>query len=187
MIIILINGAGRSGKDYLIEKLSQTRNYTFSFNYVQGIKDIAKAFGYKEERKNDKDRNFLHDLKKLTDIYSDFCFLDTLKKITNILNVYGGPNALNIKEGTMFIHIGEMTDIDRMKDYLESIYHNMDVYTMWIQSDASIGLSDPRFDGTHNDVNRYDIVFENKMNDQSVKEFRKLIKKLHKKANRVRK
>ena len=181
MVIILINGPGKSGKDYLVKSL--TRDYVFNFNYVQGIKDIAKSFGYKEERKDKNDREFLHDLKLLTDKYSDFCFLDTLRKVIKVIQTIG-PNGIYIKSATIFIHIGEKADIDRMKDYLQSIYHQIGIYSMWIQSNSSIGMTDPRFNG-NTDIDNYDIVFENKMNEESVKNFKKLIKKLHKKTNKV--
>lgn len=170
MVVILINGMGRCGKDYLISHMKFTTPYSIS--YIQSIKDIASVLGYEELRKNDKDRDFLHKLKILTDEYSDFCFTETLKNVSVTIE-------LDLDQ-IIFIHIGEMKDIIRIKEAIISKYTHVPVYTLWIESDDNVVEDDPRFDANEDSIDpeQYDYIFNNHKDQDSVKRFDKFINEI---------
>lgn len=100
--IIIINGYGGSGKDTFVELVSKY-NKVYNFSSVDKVKEIAKIIGWNGE-KNEKDRKFLSDLKKLTTQYNDMSF-KSIKKAVNDFNT-------SDKE-IMFIHIREPKEIQR--------------------------------------------------------------------------
>lgn len=170
MLVIIVNGMGRCGKDYLISHIDDTVPY--NINYVQKVKDMLAMCGYKESTKSDKDRKFLHKLKILTDEYCDFCFTETLKNVSTAIE-------LDIDK-IIFIHVGELKDIKRLKGTLKDKYKDLKVYTLWIDSKDNIGEDDPRFDGNKDnvDTSQYDYVFINNKDEESVKKFNRLIRYL---------
>ena len=70
--IIIINGTGGSGKDTFVEFVSKY-NKVLNFSSVDKVKEIAKLIGW-TGAKEEKDRKFLSDLKKLTTDYNDMSF-----------------------------------------------------------------------------------------------------------------
>jgi hypothetical protein len=121
--VYIINGYARSGKDTFIKMVGKEFivgnkdvpyfTYVTSISSVQGIKDIsAFYFGYDENRKNDKDRKFLSDLKALTTDYCDFSMNYILKQVITD-DIFGAKY--------IFIHIREPKEIDRAKEMVGEI------------------------------------------------------------------
>ena len=123
--VYIINGYARSGKDTFITLFNRVantdcrvsnivwNNKVCSISSVQGIKDIASEhFKYDEKRKNDKDRKFLADFKKLTTEYCDFSMNYILRNV--ISNDIEGANYI-------FIHVREPGEIDRTKEEVGKI------------------------------------------------------------------
>ena len=100
--IIIINGYGGSGKDTFVEFVSKY-NKVYNFSSVDKVKEIAKLIGW-TGTKEEKDRKFLSDLKKLTTDYNDMPF-NSIKDAVNDFK-------MSDKE-IMFIHIREPEEIKR--------------------------------------------------------------------------
>ena len=102
--IVIINGTGGSGKDTFCEFVSK---YTKVYNYssIDKVKEIAKLIGW-NGTKNEKDRKFLSDLKRLTTEYNDMAFNDVK---TNV------EEFLKSNNNIMFIHIREPEEIEKAK------------------------------------------------------------------------
>lgn len=108
--IIIINGKGKSGKDTFVKmvgKYIKTQNYSS----VELIREVAKHLGYDENRKNEKDRKFLSDLKMLSTKYNDAPFNDMILMILNFLYSKDNINEL------LFIHVREPNEIQRLMNY----------------------------------------------------------------------
>ena len=103
--IIIINGTGGCGKDTFVEFCSK---YTkvLNFSSIDKVKEVARVIGW-DGKKEEKDRKFLSDLKKLTTEYNDMAFNSTKDAVNDFLK-----SDLNL----MFIHIREPEEILRTKD-----------------------------------------------------------------------
>ena len=100
--IIIINGTGGSGKDTFVEFVSKYSK-VMNFSSVDKVKEIAKIVGW-DGSKEEKDRKFLSDLKKLTTEYNDMSFnsiKETVKKFKKS------------EDEILFIHIREPEEIER--------------------------------------------------------------------------
>lgn len=108
--IIIINGKGKSGKDTFVKMIGRyikTQNYSS----VSLIREVAKHLGYDENRKDEKDRKFLSDLKMLSTRYNDAPFNDMMLMILNFLYNKENDNEL------LFVHVREPKEIQRLMDY----------------------------------------------------------------------
>lgn len=115
MKIFIVNGQGGCGKTTFEEAVaSYARNYPNNkivgiTSIIAPIKDVAKTFGYREDRKDEKDRKFLFELKKLLGEYNDYPY--SQMKLWILYYVYIGAEAL-------FIDAREKEDIERLvNDY----------------------------------------------------------------------
>lgn len=124
--IIIINGKGKSGKDTfvkLVNKYVKAQNYSS----VSLIREIAKHLGYDDNRKNEKDRKFLSDLKMLSTEYNDAPFNDMILTILTFLYNKDNKNEL------LFIHVREPHEIQRLMDYAKE--SNIYMTTLLIERD----------------------------------------------------
>ena len=103
--IVVINGVGGSGKDTFVEYVSKY-NKVLNFSSVDKVKEIAKLIGW-DGKKEEKDRKFLSDLKRLTTEYNDMSFKSIKEKVDEF-----NQNDDEI----MFIHIREPEEIKRAVD-----------------------------------------------------------------------
>ena len=104
--VVIINGKGGVGKDTLcniIGKKYAIRNVSS----ITPIKKIAQMGGWKGGKEN-KDRKFLADLKKLFIDYNDLPFLYLKEEMESFL--------IN-KDDILFIHIREIEEIKRFVQY----------------------------------------------------------------------
>lgn len=100
--IVIINGTGGCGKDTFVSYVSKYAR-VFNFSSVDKVKEIAKLIGW-SGAKEEKDRKFLSDLKKLTTDYNDMSFNSVKEAVTKFM--------LSDNE-IMFIHIREPEEIKR--------------------------------------------------------------------------
>jgi|GEM_PF-1030037 len=108
--IIIINGAGGSGKDTFVDFCQSHHNATHNLSMINYIKQAAKALGW-DGGKADADRQFLSDLRQLSESYNDHTF----KSITTWID-------RRIEEGLgwdelIFIHCREPHNIARLKNH----------------------------------------------------------------------
>jgi len=122
VIPVIINGSGGVGKDTFIELC---KRYTYSseisfwcdvenYSSVDIIKTAAGVLGW-DGGKNEKDRKFLSDLKKLTKEYNNCSIKYMAKKYNNCLNA-------KVSTGTyiLFFHIREPEEIEEFKNYVKN-------------------------------------------------------------------
>lgn len=100
--IVIINGTGGSGKDTFVQMVSKYAD-VYNFSSIDKVKEIARQIGW-TGGKDEKDRKFLSDLKKLTTEYNDMSFNSIKVAVASFLE-----SSLQI----MFIHIREPEEIKR--------------------------------------------------------------------------
>ena len=83
--VIIMNGKGGVGKDYLVDILRTKYNVKL-VSSVDMIKMAAKILGCDIEKKSDVDRAFLSDLKKLSSKYYDHPVKFMVKEFDNFIN-----------------------------------------------------------------------------------------------------
>lgn len=101
-VIVVINGMGGCGKDTFISYVEKYAK-VFNFSSVDKVKEIATMVGW-TGKKEEKDRKFLSDLKKLTTEYNDMAF-NSVKEAVDKFNCSN--------DEIMFIHIREPEEIER--------------------------------------------------------------------------
>ena len=105
--VLIVNGKPRAGKDTFVELLSYMIP-VYKYSIIEKVKCVALDCGWKG-KKEERDRKFLYELKKLTDEYSDMSFIDVYKKIEAFAND-------EIKEVLFAVDIRDPEDIEMMKD-----------------------------------------------------------------------
>lgn len=105
--VLIVNGKPRAGKDTFVELLS-CMIPVYKYSIIEKVKCIALDCGWKGG-KEEKDRKFLYELKKLTDEYSDMSFIDVYERIEAFAKD-------EIKEVLFAVDIRDPEDIEMMKD-----------------------------------------------------------------------
>ena len=101
---IVINGISGSGKDTFIKIFSSlSKHNTYNISSVDLVKEIAEKYADWNNIKNQKNRNFLADLKQLLIDYNNIPF----KYCKNYYD--------KIEDGIIFMHIREPEEIDKIK------------------------------------------------------------------------
>ncbi|NDO46252.1 hypothetical protein [Clostridium sp. MD294] len=107
--VVIINGKGGVGKDTLCDIVSK-RYCVKNVSSITPIKQIAQIGGWKGGKEN-KDRKFLADLKKLFVEYNDLPF-EYLKEEMNLF--------LQKEQEILFVHIREIEEIKKFLEYVVS-------------------------------------------------------------------
>lgn len=109
--IFIINGSGGVGKDTFVELVSTELNdilkkfhTVINFSSVDKVKEIAREIGW-NDKKSEKDRKFLSDLKILTSEYCDMPFESMKNKVTEFMK--------DEESKFLFLHIREPEEIAR--------------------------------------------------------------------------
>ena len=105
--VLIVNGKPRAGKDTFVELLSYMIP-VYKYSIVEKVKCVALDCGWKG-KKEERDRKFLYELKKLTDEYSDMSFIDVYEKIEAFAKD-------EIKEVLFAVDIRDPEDIEMMKE-----------------------------------------------------------------------
>lgn len=105
MKVVLINGAGGSGKDTLINLITTYLRFEFeirNISTIDKVKKIATEMGWNGE-KDEKGRQFLADLKSVWTKYNN----GANKEVMNWISAYHADESLSAKEFLIFIHCRE--------------------------------------------------------------------------------
>lgn len=108
--IIIINGTGGSGKDTFV-KFCSKYGKVMNFSSIDKVKEIATLIGWNGQ-KNEKDRKFLSDLKRLTTEYNDMAFNSTKEAISQFKNS---------DYEVLYVHIREPEEIKKVVDQFSAI------------------------------------------------------------------
>ena len=162
--IIIINGTGGCGKDTFVELVSKY-NRVLNVSSVDKVKKIAALAGW-TGGKEEVDRKFLSDLKRLTTEYNDMSFRDIGAKVSKFRS-----SDLEV----MFIHIREPEEIERAKNAFGA-------ETLLIRR---VGLSS--ITSNYSDANvenyTYDYIIENSTLEELEKEAMNFVSNLNSKPN----
>lgn len=163
--VVIINGKGGVGKDTLCDIISK-KYAVKNVSSITPIKEIAQIGGWKGGKEN-KDRKFLADLKKLFIDYNDLPFLYLKKEMESFL--------LN-KDDILFIHIREIEEINRFLQYAteKEVVCKTLLITREEEKNKIYGNCADDMVEQYN----YDIVYENNMTlEQTEEDFMKFFEK----------
>ena len=162
-IVLVINGNGGIGKDSLLifaQKYIALRN----ISSVTPIKEIAAVGGYDDNKKDEKSRQLISDLKKLFIAYNDLPLNYVRKEYSKFLK--------STKDEFLCVHIREPKEIDRLKKYINC-------KTLFIVRDGSKKWNNESDDNASK--YKYDYTFENnKPLAEGGKDFVELLKTIAK-------
>lgn len=111
-LILIVNGKPRAGKDTFAEFLNEHMP-VYKYSSIDKVKTIALECGWKG-KKEEKDRKFLSELKRITTEYNDMAYNDVLNRVAAFDND-------EIKEDVMIIDVREPEEIERLADELGAI------------------------------------------------------------------
>lgn len=157
--IIIINGTGGSGKDTFVEFCSKYGKVV-NFSSVDKVKEIARMIGWNGQ-KEEKDRKFLSDLKKLTTEYNDMAF-NSIKEAIEKFKTSDNE--------AIFIHIREPEEILRAAKYFNA--KTLLVKRLGVENIKS-NYSDANVDNYD-----YDFIIENTTLEELDKKAKKFISNL---------
>lgn len=167
--IIVINGKGGSGKDTLVEYLSEHSGLKImNISSIDPIKEILKNTGYWDgEEKSDRVRKMLSDMKKAFEEYNGLS--------SEYINKHAKFFIISTRD-VLFVHIREPEEISKFVKYVEDIL-KYPVTTLLITSDRT---NDKQYGNeSDDDVEHYsyDFVYNNSHDiDRSCKLFINFIK-----------
>lgn len=138
--VVVINGSGGVGKDTFVEFCSKYANVK-NISSVDKVKEAAKVLVGWDGSKDDKSRKLLVDLKKLSIDYNNYPMTYIREQIEEFNQ--------NEDEDIMFIHIREISEIEKVKD-------EMDAKTLLITSNRVEKITSNTSDAN---VDKYDYDF----------------------------
>jgi len=114
MKVIIINGTGGSGKDEFVKLFNKKyKGKCLNWSTIDIVKKIAKDEFNWDNKKTDKSRKFLSDLKKLWTDFNNGPFLKMINTIKEFEYNFKIPNQENI----FFVHCREPEEIQKFVDY----------------------------------------------------------------------
>lgn len=160
-LVIIINGKGGVGKDFLCDSISE-KYKTKNISAITPIKKIASVYGWNGE-KDDKSRRFLSELKRVFADYNDLPNQYLLKEYNAFLKS---------DEQILFVHIREKDQIQRFSSSLCTKYITLLVRRKSIDNQHQYGNSS---DDNVADL-LYDYYFDNDLDaEKSAIKFRNFI------------
>lgn len=143
-LVLIVNGKPRAGKD-TFAKILNTFVPVYKCSIIDRVKTIAMDCGWRGQ-KTEKDRKFLHDLKKLTDEYSSMSFQDVLERVAAF------DDGL-ITEEVMVIDVRDPKEIEELADAIGAL-------TVFIQNDNVPDVTSNPADANVANY-EYDFILEN--------------------------
>lgn len=153
--IFIVNGKPRCGKDTFAEILGEMVP-TMKYSSIDKVKGIALLCGW-DGSKDENDRKFLSDLKRLTSEYNDMAFNAVTRKVEQFRE--------NRTHQIMLIDIREPSEISRAK-------RAFDARTILIENDRVENVNSNESDANVHNY-RYNYVIKN---NGTLDEFRENIK-----------
>lgn len=116
--VIVINGAGTSGKDTFIDLFTEVvkevsdKSSVYRFSSVDEVKYHASCMGW-DGVKDDKGRRFLSDIKDAMTLYNDAPYNYMARQVKGVESL--GEDAF------IFFHVREPSEIKKMVDRLHAV------------------------------------------------------------------
>ena len=131
--VFLINGYRGTGKDEFVKIFSEFADFrVINLSTIDPVKDIAKLMGW-NGKKEDKDRNFLADLKKLWVNYNDELNNQIIERIFEHVPDNSGT--------VVFVHVREPEQIELLTNLISNNKQRVWVSTIFInRPDARTNL-----------------------------------------------
>lgn len=139
-MVFIVNGKPRAGKDTFAEILNKYMR-VHKYSSVTRVKKIAALCGW-DGKKEERDREFLHELKMLTSRYSDLSYNDVVNEIEQYRN---GEIAADV----LLVDVREPEDIKRLVEATGA-------FTVFIQNDNIPNITSNAADAN---VENYDYDF----------------------------
>ena len=155
--VVIINGKGGVGKDTLCQVIGE-KYAVENISSITPIKEIAKIGGWKGT-KEDKDRKFLADLKKLFIEYNDLPFLYLKQQMEKFLKD---------NKKILFVHIREIEEIKKFLEYAKEKEVFCRTLSIVKKEEETKIYGNEADDNVKEYV--YDVVYENNMPLKKVKE-----------------
>lgn len=115
MQLVVINGPGGCGKDTFIDYCNNYLDVDY-FDTVECIKEAAEILGWNGS-KDEKSRQFLHDLKMLSIRYNDLPFADLSRYVAFV-----EENAEHTSyPDLLFVHVREKEEIERIVEEFNAV------------------------------------------------------------------
>lgn len=161
--VFIVNGRPGAGKDTFADIFKTVvRGRSIKYSSVDKVKSIAQKCGW-DGKKEEKDRKFLAELKRITTEYNDMSFNDIAEKVAIFKS-----NTLNHEFEYLFIFIREPEEIFRAADAFgaETIFisSNRVPHITSNQADANVEKYD------------YDYIIEN---NGTIEDFTNCIKRFY--------
>lgn len=158
MIIIIINGTSKVGKDKFVKIFTDETHFRVkNFSSVDKVKSISEiAFGW-NGKKDNKSRKFLSDIKRAWSEFNNGPTIDMIKRIDIDLK-YCLENDKNIDNNIYFLHIREPEEIIKIKETYGGVCK-----TVLIKKDVD-NIPDNYSDMSVDNYKDYDYIYENNGN-----------------------
>lgn len=164
-LIVIINGAPLSGKDTLVEAVSDVYP-TLNISSVDLVKQAARLLMWDGVTKDIQSRKFLAELKQLSVNYNDAPTKDLIHKTKEFLNT----NYYRV----LFVHIREQEEIDKylktLTDNFSKVDYKFNILKILISNDKLLKTDwDNASDNSENfDKTKYDILFNNDYSNKEI-------------------
>ena len=145
-LVIIINGAGGSGKDTICNILKNDY-VTYVYSSITPIKAAATMLGWEGE-KTQKARKFLSDIKDMSTAYNNLPFRYMAEKLEEVEE----------EDSLVIFHIREPKEIEKFKAY--ALAEGYECKTLLIRSNR---IKDSYGNHADDDVEKYnyDMIFDN--------------------------
>ena len=169
MIVLIINGAPRVGKNTFIKLLDELVNpFVEAYSSIDWVKDLARDVFDWDGTKDAKSRKMLSDLKDIATAWDDIPFREVCKQIKAVKNIY--------KHCYFCTNIREPQEIQKLKGWCKQ--QEIPCYSVWIRQEKAEQEAAQSFtssgDTQYQNYN-YDFVIHN---DLSLDDFKTEIRKL---------
>lgn len=116
MIIIVINGSAKSGKDKFVSFFKEISNLRVkNFSSIDKVKQVAEMCFNWNGKKDDKSRRLLSEMKKIWIDFNNGPFYNIIEKI-DVDMIYSINNGKDINKNVYFLHIREPKEIFKIKE-----------------------------------------------------------------------
>lgn len=172
-LVIIINGNGECGKDYLINNFKSNKLLIKNISSITPAKTLARCIqNHDPSIKDKKNRKLWHSLKITMDEYDESSMKYLIYEYKH--------DFMWQRTNIIFMHVGEPYNIQLCKELFGQFCPTL---ALWIDdtTNTNFGDDDPRFGSSEEcpTTTEYDEVFHNTKGDKSVKHFSTFIRNLY--------